>query len=135
LSGVRATSTSGGELTLSAQPLGNLALDATAGYSAVTYDIPEGAQVEYRPQVTYSSSLLWTGDLRWHYVGRRYPNRAGTNPRAAFSLLDVGVDRQLGRGLALRGEVRDLTDAGAEFIAGLPTPGRSYFLTLNLVLP
>jgi iron complex outermembrane receptor protein len=130
----------GAELSLSAHPLGNLSLDLAAGYSAVTYDIPDGAQVEYRPRVTYSSSAVWspgawTADLRWHYVGRRFPNSAGTNPRPAFSLMDVGIERQLGRGLALRGEARDLTDARAEFIAGFPTPGRSYFLTLNLVLP
>jgi len=130
----------GGELTISTHPADNLGLDASASYSAVTYDIPGGAQVEYRPRVTYAASLLWspgawTGDLRWHHVGQRFPNSAGTNPRPAFSLLDLGVERQVASGLAVRGEVRDLTDARAEFIAGFPTPGRSYVLTLNLVLP
>jgi vitamin B12 transporter len=130
----------GGELTISTHPVDNLGLDASASYSAVTYDIPGGAQVEYRPRVTYAASLLWspgawTGDLRWHHVGQRFPNSAGTNPRPAFSLLDLGVERQVASGLAVRGEVRDLTDARAEFIAGFPTPGRSYVLTLNLVLP
>ncbi len=130
----------GGELALDAHPTRNLGLDASASYSAVTYDIAGGAQVEYRPRITYAASLLWspdawTGDLRWHHVGRRFPNSAGTNPRPAFSILDLGIERQLGGGLGVRGEIRDLTDARAEFIAGFPTPGRSYFLTLNLVLP
>jgi vitamin B12 transporter len=130
----------GGELTLAAHPARNLGLDASATYSAVTYDIPGGAQVEYRPRVTYAASLLWSpgawsGDLRWHHVGRRFPNSAGTNPRPAFSLLDLGLERRLGSSLALRGEIRDLADVRAEFIAGFPTPGRGYFLTLNLVLP
>jgi vitamin B12 transporter len=130
----------GGEFTLEAHPARNVGLDAGASYSAVTYDIPGGAQVEYRPRITYAASLLWspggwTGDLRWHHVGRRFPNSAGTNPRPAFSLLDLGIERRLGGGLEVRGEIRDLTDARAEFIAGFPTPGRSYFLTLNLVLP
>ena len=68
---------------------------------------------------------------RWHRIGRRFPNGAGTNPRAAFSLLDAGLERRLGGGLALRGEVRDLADARAEFIAGYPTPGRISTFTLN----
>jgi vitamin B12 transporter len=130
----------GGEIALGVHPARDLSLDASATYSAVTYDIPNGAQVEYRPRVTYAASLLWspepwTGDLRWHHVGQRFPNSAGTNPRPAFSLLDVGLERRLAVGLSARGEIRDLTDARAEFIAGFPTPGRSYFFTLNLVLP
>lgn len=130
----------GGELTLNAHPEPDLGLDASASYSAVTYDIPDGAQVEYRPRITYAASVLWSpgawsADVRWHHVGRRFPNSAGTNPRPAFSLLDLGLERQIAAGLSARGEIRDLTDTRAEFIAGFPTPGRSYFLTLNLVLP
>jgi vitamin B12 transporter len=130
----------GAEVALNAHPTPDVGLDASASYSAVTYDISGGAQVEYRPRITYAASLLWspgewTGDLRWHHVGRRFPNSAGTNPRPAFSLLDLGLERRLAGGVAVRGEIRDLTDARAEFIAGFPTPGRSYFLTLNLVLP
>ena len=77
----------------------------------------------------------WTADLRWHRVGQRFPNSAGTNPRPAFSLVDLGLERQLGGGLGLRGEIRDLTDRRAEFLAGYPTPGRSVLLTLTLVAP
>jgi vitamin B12 transporter len=130
----------GAELTLAWRPREELRLSGGATYSAVTYDIPGGAQVQYRPRVTYDAALVWspgawTADLRWHRIGRRFPNSAGTNPRPAFSLVDAGLERALGSGLAVRGEVRDLTDARAEFLAAYPTPGRSVTLTLTLVVP
>ena len=130
----------GGELTVGWRMRTGLRFDGSASYSAVTYDFPGGAQVQYRPRVTYDASLTWTpgpwtADLRWHRIGRRYPNSAGTNPRPAFSLMDAGLERRLGAGLALRGEIRDLWDVRAEFLAAYPTPGRSVALTLTLVLP
>ena len=130
----------GAELTLAWRPREELRLSGGGTYSAVTYDIPGGAQVQYRPRVTYDAALVWspgawTADLRWHRIGRRFPNSAGTNPRPAFSLVDAGLERALGSGLAVRGEVRDLTDARAEFLAAYPTPGRSVTLTLTLVVP
>ena len=130
----------GGELTLGWRPRATLRLDAGATYSAVTYDRPGGAQVQYRPRVTYDVSLTWTpsvwsADLRWHRIGQRFPNSAGTNPRPAFSRLDAGLERRLGDSFVLRGEVHDLTDRRAEFLAGYPTPGRSVLLTLTVVVP
>ena len=130
----------GGELTVGWGMRTGLRFDGSASYSAVPYDVPGGAQVQYRPRVTYDASLTWTpgpwtADLRWHRIGRRYPNSAGTNPRPAFSLMDAGLERRLGAGLALRGEIRDLWDVRAEFLAAYPTPGRSVALTLTLVLP
>jgi vitamin B12 transporter len=130
----------GGELSVGWRARADLRATGSATYSAVTYDIPGGAQVLYRPRVTYDASLVWspgpwTADLRWHRIGRRFPNSAGTNPRPAFSLLDAGVERRLGAGLGLRAEVRDLTDRRAEFLAAYPTPGRSVLLTLTLVVP
>ena len=46
---------------------------------------PGGAQVQYRPRVTLDSAAVWapgpwTADVRWHLIGQRYPNSAGTNP-------------------------------------------------------
>jgi outer membrane cobalamin receptor len=73
--------------------------------------------------------------VRWHRIGERYPNSAGTNPRAAFALLDTGLERRLGEAFLFRGEIRDLTDTRAEFIAGYPTPGRTFVLTLTVVVP
>jgi vitamin B12 transporter len=130
----------GGELSVGWRARANLRANGSATYSAVTYDTPGGAQVLYRPRVTYDASLVWspgpwTADVRWHRIGRRFPNSAGTNPRPAFSLLDLGLERRLGAGLGLRGEVRDLTDRRAEFLAAYPTPGRSVILTLTLVVP
>jgi outer membrane cobalamin receptor len=96
--------------------------------------------VQYRPRVTYAATLAWSSgywsaDVRWHRVGQRFPNSAGTNPRPAFSLTDVGLERRLGSALAIRGEIRDLADTRAEFIAGYPTPGRSLTATLNFQMP
>ncbi|MBA3496715.1 MAG: TonB-dependent receptor [Gemmatimonadales bacterium] len=130
----------GGELTLAWRPRPDLRLSSGATYSAVTYDTPGGPQVQYRPRVTYDAAFVWSSgpwaaDLRWHRIGRRFPNSAGTNPRPAISLIDAGLERRLGAGLTIRGAVRDLTDRRAEFLAAHPTPGRSVSLTLSLVLP
>lgn len=130
----------GGEATLGIRPSGNLRLDGAAAYSAVTYDVPGGAQVQYRPRVSYSVSVLWSprawsADARWHRIGERFPNSAGTNPRPAFSLLDIGLERRLTDALGIRAQITDVTDTRAEFIAGYPTPGRTFTATLNFQLP
>jgi vitamin B12 transporter len=129
----------GGELSVGARPTTSLRVDGTAAYSAVTYDIPGGAQVQYRPRVTYSLATVWspgawTADARWRRIGARYPNSAGTNPRPAFSLLDMGLERRLGDALGARVQVSDVTDTRTEFIAGYPTPGRTFTATLNFQL-
>jgi vitamin B12 transporter len=130
----------GGEVTVTWRPRRDLRASGSAAYSAVTYDIAGGAQVQYRPRVSYDAAVVWSpgawiADARWHRIGRRFPNSAGTNPRPAFSLLDAGLERRLGSMLAIRGDVRDLADRRAEFLAGYPTPGRSVTLTLTVVLP
>ena len=130
----------GGELTVTARPHDVLRLDGSASYAAVTYDREGGAQVQYRPRVTYAASASlspgrWLFDLRWRRIGRRYPNAAGTNPRPPISLVDVAGERRLTEYLLARAEVRDLTDERAEFIAGYPTPGRTFTFALELTLP
>ena len=130
----------GGEITFGMRPRRDLRLDGAATFSAVTYDTPGGAQVLYRPRVSYSVSMLWSpgswnADARWHRIGERYPNSAGTNPRPAFSLLDIGLERRLTDAVAVRAQITDLTDTRAEFIAGYPTPGRTLTATLNFQLP
>ncbi len=130
----------GGEVTVALGPLSRLRVEGAATWAAVTYDRPGGAQVQYRPRTTLSGAVSWTPaewtlDLRWRRIGRRFPNAAGTNPRPPISLFDFAVERHLGRGLRVRGEVRDLADARAEFIAGHPTPGRTLTLTLELAQP
>ena len=130
----------GGEVTVALHPGSALRLDASAAYAAVTYDRPGGAQVQYRPRTTLAASAVWAParwvlDLRWRRIGERFPNAAGTNPRPAISLLDLTIEREIGPDLTLRGEVRDLADIRAEFIAGHPTPGRTLTLTLEFSLP
>jgi outer membrane cobalamin receptor len=130
----------GGEITLTLDPIAGIRLDGSATLAAVTYDHPGGAQVQYRPRVTYAAGAVWSRgpwetDVRWHRIGARFPNSAGTNPRPAFDLLDAGLERRLGEALSLRADVHDLTDSRAEFIAGYPTPGRSLALTLSLQVP
>ncbi|HYC34060.1 MAG TPA: TonB-dependent receptor [Gemmatimonadales bacterium] len=129
----------GGELTLTVRPDRVLRLDASASYAAVTYDRDDGAQVQYRPRVTYAASAsvapgAWLVDLRWRRIGRRFPNAAGTNPRPSITLLDFAAERRLAEYLVARAEVRDLTDERAEFIAGYPTPGRTFTFALELTL-
>ena len=130
----------GGEITLAVRPLTTLRVDAAATYAAVTYDRPGGAQVQYRPRVTYAASTAWSPgewalDLRWRRIGQRFPNAAGTNPRPPISLVDLAVEHRLTPELSARAEVRDLADAGAEFIAGYPTPGRTLTFSLEFTLP
>ena len=130
----------GGELSLLVHPSASLRLDASAAWSAVTYDRPGGAQVQYRPRVSYAASAVWSPgtwgvDLRWRRIGARFPNAAGTNPRPPISLLDLAVARRITPTLGARAEARDLADAGAEFIAGYPTPGRTFTFSLEFTLP
>ena len=130
----------GGEVSLALTPSRGWRLNGSATLAEVTYDHPGGAQVQYRPRVTYAAGAAWSrgpwaADIRWHRIGARFPNSAGTNARPAISLLDLGVERQLPGSLLLRADVRDLTDTRAEFIAGYPTPGRTVTATLTFQLP
>lgn len=129
----------GGELTGDWPIEPGLRVSGGLTYAAVTYDVPDGAQVQYRPRVTADAAAVWSpgawsADVRWHLIGRRYPNSAGTNPRDAFALLDAGLERRLGD-FTVRGEALDLTDTRAEFLAGYPSPGRRFALTFTLVAP
>jgi len=130
----------GGEVSVALRPGRTVRADATATYSAVTYDFAGGAQVQYRPRVTYAAALswspaAWSADVRWRHLGARFPNAAGTNSRPPISQVDLGVERTVGALLGIRMEIHDLTDSRAEFIAGYPTPGRSFSATLNFQLP
>lgn len=114
-----------------------LRADGSFTWAAVTYDRDGGTQVPYRPAVTAAAGLAWRpgawgADARWRLVGTRYPNSAGTNPLPAYAVVDLGVERRFGRHLLARADVRDLLDRRAEFIAGFPTPGRTFIVTASL---
>lgn len=130
----------GGEASVSVFPLAALRLEAMATFAAVTYDRPGGAQVPYRPRITGGATAGWTSgvldaDVRWHYIGERFRDNSGVNVRPPISLFDAGAGHRIGRLLYARFDVRDLTDQRAEFIAGFPTPGRTFILTLSLDSP
>ena len=109
---------------------------ARGAWSPVTYAVPGGAQVQYRPVGTAGASAAWAGrawglDARWKWVGQRYPNPGGVNARPAYGVLDAGAQRTIGRTL-IRADIRDILDARAEFLAGYPTPGRTAVLSISL---
>jgi len=117
-------------------PASTMTLSLQGAWTPITYDVPGGAQVQYRPVGTWGASMAWaTGtwgaDVRWHWVGERYPNSGGANPRPAFGIMDVGVERSFGTAV-MRAGVRDLFDSRAEFLAGYPTPGRTAIVSVSM---
>ena len=130
----------GGEFSLSVRPFHQLAITGSGTIASVTRDVPNGSQVLYRPLGTAEAGVLWqpgpwSFDARWHYIGIRYPNSSGINPLPAFGLFDAAIERRITQFLLLRGEVHDITDRRAEFIAGFPSPGRSFTLSLTAGTP
>lgn len=126
----------GVDASLRVQPLPAVTLEAQGAWTPVTYDVAGGAQVQYRPRATWGATAAWVGgawsaDTRWRWVGERYPNPGGVNPRPAFGVLDVGVERRFGAA-AVRADLRDVFDARPEFLAGYPTPGRTAVLSVSL---
>lgn len=121
-------------------PQPGLAIASHTQWSVVTYDIPGGAQVRYRPRFTETLSASWSpGPWRagawWHHLGSRFPNSAGINALPAVDVLDLTLERRLSQALQLRLALNDLTDARPTYIAGYPTPGRRFSLTISLDLP
>ncbi len=126
----------GADAALDLQPLPQVTLEVQGAWTPVTYDVPGGAQVQYRPRATWGATLGWSGgawraDTRWRWVGERYPNPGGVNPRPAFGVLDIGAERAIGPAL-IRADLRDLFDERAEFLAGYPTPGLTAVLSISL---
>lgn len=128
----------GGETNLEIRA-GRLEVSGAAVFSSVTYDIPGGSQVPYRPRFSSSIQSRWTTDrwrlsLGWNHLGTRFSRNRGMNPLSPFHLFHLAVERRLGR-FSLEGEIRDLSDARPVYIAGFPTPGRTFHLSLTLELP
>jgi iron complex outermembrane receptor protein len=121
------------------QPLRGVSLEVHGAWTPVTYDVPGGAQVQYRPRATWGATAGWAdgrwgADARWRWVGERFPNPGGVNPRPAFGLLDLGTERAVGSAV-LRADLRDVFDARAEFLAGYPTTGRTAVFSISLEWP
>ena len=118
---------------------GELVVSGGAVYSTITYDIPDGSQVPYRPRFSSSVHASWTpGAWRmsagWNHLGTRFSRNRELHPLEPFDLFRLGVDRTLGL-VTVAAEVRDLTDARPVYIKGFPTPGRTFHLSLTLELP
>jgi outer membrane cobalamin receptor len=128
----------GGETDLEVRAR-NLLLSTSAVFSSVTYDIPDGSQVPYRPRFSASVHANWTPGLwrisaGWNHLGTRYSRNRGMNPLPPFDLFHLGVERTLAF-VSLAAEIRDITNARPVYIAGFPTPGRTFHLSLTLVFP
>ncbi len=123
-----------GSLTVRLPP--SLSVAVQGAWTPITYDVPGGAQVQYRPTGTWGASVGWASDrwgadARWHWVGERYPNPGGVNPRPSFGVMDVGAEWSTGMA-TLRADLRDLFDTRAEFLAGYPTPGRTVIVSISM---
>jgi len=124
------------EASISMRPLETVSLEVQGALTPITYDVPDGAQVQYRPRETWGAAAAWanagwSADVRWRWVGERFPNPGGVNPRPAFGVLNAGGERAFGPAL-VRGEVRDVLDARPEYLAGYPTPGRTVLLSVSM---
>lgn len=122
--------------SLNVRPLPSLTVAVQGAWTPVTYDVPGGAQVQYRPVGTWGAtagwaSAGWAADARWRWVGVRYPNPGGVNPRPAYGMMDIGAERAIGTAI-VRADLRDLFDTRAEFLAGYPTPGRTAVVSISL---
>jgi outer membrane cobalamin receptor len=128
----------GGEATLDI--LSELfAISGSVAYNRVTYDIPDGSPVPYRPGFSSSAQASWTPgpwrlSLGWNHLGTRFSRNREMNPLPPFDLFHFSAGRRLGR-FSLAGEIRDLTDVRPVYIAGFPTPGRTFHLSLTMELP
>lgn len=130
----------GGEAALDLQLPAHLSISAGTNLAVVTYRGVSNAQVRYRPRYTHTGELRWAPAswdfaLRWHYLGTRFTTNVGTNPLPAADVVSLAVERRLGRQLTLQAEVQDLLDERTTYIAGYPTPGRAYHLSVNLEFP
>lgn len=124
------------DASASVTPVRHLSVEVQGAYTPITYDVPGGAQVAYRPLGSWTAAATWGNagwgaNARWRWVGQRYPNPGGVNPRPAYGVLDAGLERAFGASV-VRAEVRDILDARPEFLAGYPTPGRTAVLSVSL---
>ncbi len=124
------------DASIGLQPVRGGSLEVQGAWTPVTYDVPGGAQVMYRPRWAWGATASWAqarwgASARWRWVGERFPNAGGANPRPAYGVLDVGVERSVGSA-QLRADLRDALDVRAEYIAGYPTPGRTLVLSLQV---
>ncbi|MEZ4412685.1 MAG: TonB-dependent receptor [Gemmatimonadales bacterium] len=122
--------------SLSVRFLRSVTVAVQGAWTPVTYDVPGGAQVQYRPVGTWGASAGWVSagwgaDARWRWVGERYPNPGGVNPRPAYGVMDIGAERAIGTAI-VRADLRDLFDTRAEFLAGYPSPGRTAVVSISL---
>ena len=126
----------GGELELELRPGPAWTLAAGAALSFINFTAAPHFPVAYRPRDTEHASAAWRAgpwrmDVEWRRLGRRPQYNNGDWNLPAIGLLDAGVERRLWHDLAVRLDVRDLTDRRPEYVAGMPLPGRSALFTLT----
>ena len=65
------------------------------------------------------------------YVGDRFDDAANTRPLAAYTTVDLYLDRQLTPEWSVQAKLNNVTDKQYETATGYNQPGRGIFLTLR----
>ena len=130
----------GGEVELELQPDADWTMSGGVALSFINFADAPYYPVAYRPRDTERASVQWTPgpwhfDLGWQRLGARPQFNDGNWSLPPIGLVDAGVEHPVGRGFLLRLDGRDLTDRRPEYVAGMPLPGRTFFLTLTWRVP
>ncbi|MGH7533640.1 MAG: TonB-dependent receptor [Gemmatimonadales bacterium] len=126
----------GGEMELELRPGAAWTLTGGVALSFINFAAAPHYPVAYRPRDTEHASAMWAiGPWRmnvgWRRLGPRPQYNNGDWNLPAIGLVDAGVERRITRAFVARLDVRDLTDRRPAYVAGMPLPGRSVFLTLT----
>lgn len=76
----------------------------------------------------------WTFDADLQLSGKRWDDSANTKRLGAYTLVNLGVSRPLGRGLTLQARLDNALDKHYELANGYATAGRSWQATLRWAL-
>lgn len=123
----------GVELTVSLQPLEELALKATYTYTETKDDTAGstsyGKQWSYRPKnkLTFDANYRFIQQANLNlglvYVGTRYDDAANTRKMKDYLLMNLAGSYDVTKNLQLFGRIENLFDRQYEEVAGYGTPG------------
>ena len=97
----------------------------------------EGKELPGRPQHTAGlrawgkwKRLLAEADL--YFVSSNYYNQANTKDLSSRLLLDAGIGVDVGEGMKMMLQVKNILDDQVSDVRGLPLPGISFFITVGI---